>query len=54
VSIEQSKALDRALAKAGVSHRLEIVEEKGHGWTGAKLERSITQAIEFLDKILKR
>ena len=54
VSIEQSKALDRALAKAGVSHRLEIVEGEGHGWTGAKLERSITQAIEFLDKILKR
>ena len=54
VPLEQSKLLDRALEKAGVPHRLEIVDGGGHGWTGPKLEESLRQAMEFLDKTLKR
>ena len=54
VPLEQSQLLDRALEKAGVPHRLEIVDGGGHGWTGTKLEQSLRLAMEFLDKTLKR
>ena len=54
VPLEQSQLLDRALKKAAVPHRLEIVDGGGHGWTGPKLEQSLRQAMEFLDTTLKR
>jgi acetyl esterase/lipase len=54
VPLEQSEILDRALTKAGVPHHLVIVEGGGHGWVGDKLDRSLAQAVEFLDNTLKR
>jgi acetyl esterase/lipase len=53
VPLEQSEILDRALTKAGVPHRLVIVEGGGRGWVGEKLNRSLAQAVEFLDDTLK-
>ena len=54
VPVQQAKDLDAALQKAGVSHRLELVDKAGHGWGGPELARTNLLMIEFLNKHLKK
>lgn len=51
VTVEQAKMLHLALKTAGVSENLILVEQGGHGWSGADLDRTNRAVIDFLSKL---
>src|SRR5262249_5083924 len=53
VRVEQARLLHKALKKAGVPERLEILEGAGHGWGGEKRDQTDRLTLEFLDRHLK-
>jgi acetyl esterase/lipase len=53
VPLSQAKELHAALRKAGVKEKLEVLEGRGHGWSGKDLERTDKLTLEFLDRYLK-
>jgi acetyl esterase/lipase len=54
VPIEQAKLLHQALKKAGVVEKLEVLENRMHGWGGKDRERTDRVMVEFLDAHLKK
>lgn len=53
VPVEQARLLHRALEKARVPGRLEVLEGRGHGWGGSDLESTTKKALAFLDLYLR-
>lgn len=55
VPVGQARVLQEALEKtgAGVIHRLEIIEAKGHGWGGEDREATDRATVEFFDAYLR-
>jgi len=52
VPLQQAQAMDRALAKAGVEHKLEVISGGGHD--GKTFGSGLMKAIQwFTDKLLK-
>lgn len=54
VSVDQAQRLASVLNAYGVSHQLIIVKGGGHGWSGALLDETTAQMINFFDRTLKR
>lgn len=51
VPLDSSKRLHEALAKAGVTEHLEIIQDGGHGFNGPDYQRTQRMALEFLNKL---
>jgi acetyl esterase/lipase len=50
---DQATQMAAALTKAGVSGRVELLLGVNHGWGGKDLERTVSDALNFLDLHLK-
>jgi dipeptidyl aminopeptidase/acylaminoacyl peptidase len=53
VPYEQTYLMAKALTKAKVPGRVEVILGAGHGWGGKQLEDSVRGMWEFLDRNLK-
>ena len=53
VSLEQAQNLARVLEKNKVRHQLVVVKGGGHGFTGAQLDQTTVQMLDFFDTMLK-
>jgi acetyl esterase/lipase len=53
VPVAQARELDELARKAGLSHRLVILEGAGHGWGGEHRAKTNRLAIEFLTRQLR-
>jgi dipeptidyl aminopeptidase/acylaminoacyl peptidase len=49
----QAIRLADAMTAAGVPSRVELLVGASHGWSGAEMDRTITEMFVFLDKYLK-
>lgn len=54
VQLPQAKLLHKALEKAGVVQQLEVLEGKGHGWSGKDRDRTDKLMLDFLAKHLRK
>jgi len=53
VPVATSKRLHEILKEKGVTEKLEILEGKGHGWSGEDRAKTMKETVEFFDKYLK-
>ncbi len=53
VPYEQATVLDQACKEAKLPHRLETLEQAGHGWGGEQLLETLEKSIEFFNQQLK-
>ncbi len=53
VPYTQAIKLADAMNAAGVPGRVELLIGAQHGWTGAELDRTISETFQFLDRHLK-
>ena len=52
VPFTQCIALDKAIKRSGLVGRCELLEGRGHGWTGGELERTLAEMFSFFDSRL--
>jgi acetyl esterase/lipase len=54
VPFTQAIKLAQAMDSAGVPGRVELIVGAQHGWSGAELERTISETFRFFDRYLKK